>query len=153
MSVKILRAGVEHIALVAPLFDCYRQFYKQEPDLPGATAFLTQRLNHQQSVVFLAVDEDAAPSTGVGFVQLYPSFSSVRMKPILVLNDLFVRQEARHRRVARLLMDAALTLARSTGAARLVLATAKDNLAARSLYLSLGYRLDEEFDHFELPLA
>jgi ribosomal protein S18 acetylase RimI-like enzyme len=151
VNVEIIRAGVEHLALVAPLFDSYRQFYKQEPDLPGATAFLAERLKNQQSVVFLAIDDEASP-TGLGFVQLYPSFSSVRMKPIQVLNDLFVVQEACRRGVARLLMDAALDLARSTGAARLVLSTAKDNLAARSLYLSLGYRVDEEFDHLELPI-
>ncbi len=47
-------------------------------------------------------------------------------------------------------MGAALGLARSTGAACLVLSTAKDNLAARSLYLSLGDRVDEAFDHLKL---
>jgi ribosomal protein S18 acetylase RimI-like enzyme len=46
-----------------------------------------------------------------------------------------------------------LSLARSTGAARLVLSTAKDNGPAKSLYLSLGYRRDEVFDHLELPLG
>lgn len=88
----------------------------------------------------------------MGFVQLYPSFSSVRMRPIWVLNDLFVAEPARRLGVGRLLMDAATTHARATGAARLALSTAKTNLAARSLYLSLGYHLDEEFDHLELPL-
>jgi ribosomal protein S18 acetylase RimI-like enzyme len=74
------------------------------------------------------------------------------MRPIWVLNDLFVVEAARQRGVARLLMDAALGLARSTGAARLVLSTAKDNLAAKTLYFSLGYRVDEPFDHLELNL-
>lgn len=88
----------------------------------------------------------------MGFVQLVPSFSSVRMRPIWIDNDLFVADAARRRGVARLLMDAALGLARSTGAARLVLSTAKDNAAARSLFLSLGYRIDEAFDHLERQL-
>ena len=49
-------------------------------------------------------------------------------------------------------MNAAVKLARSTRAARLALSTAKDNHTARALYLSLGYRIDEEFDHLELAL-
>jgi ribosomal protein S18 acetylase RimI-like enzyme len=148
MSIQIIRAGVEQVSLAARLFDSYRQFYGQKPDLPGATAFLTERLSRGESVLFVAQDGEEP----LGFVQLYPSFSSVRMRPIWVLNDLFVAESARRRGVARLLMDAALALARSTGAARLVLATAKDNGAARSLYLSLGYRVDEAFDHLELTL-
>ena len=148
MSVNVIRAGVEQVAVAAPLFDNYRQFYGQRPDLPGAAAFLTERLSRGESVLFLALDGEAA----LGFVQLYPSFSSVRMRPVWVLNDLFVAGAARRRGVARLLMDAALGLARSTGAARLALSTAKDNAAARSLYLSLGYRIDEAFDHLELSL-
>lgn len=98
--------------------------------------------------MFMALDGEAA----LGFVQLYPSFSSVRLRPIWILNDLFVAGSARRQGIARLLMDAAVGLARSTGAARLVLSTAKDNAAAKSLYLSLGYRIDEAFDHLELPL-
>jgi GNAT superfamily N-acetyltransferase len=153
VGVNIIRAGVENVATVAPLFDRYRQFYGQQPDLPGAAAFLAERLRNQQSVVFLAIDEAISPYAGVGFVQLYPSFSSVRMKFIWILNDLFVDREARRGGVGRLLMNAALNLARSTGAARLVLSTAKGNVPAKSLYLSLGYRQDEEFDHLELPLG
>jgi GNAT superfamily N-acetyltransferase len=152
VGIKVIRAGVDDVNTVAPLLDQYRQFYGQKPDLRGATDFLTERLRARQSVVFLAVEEDDSPAVGLGFVQLYPSFSSVRMRPLWILNDLFVAQQARRGGVARLLMDAALGLARSTGAARLVLSTAKDNVPAKSLYLSLGYRVDEVFDHLELPL-
>jgi GNAT superfamily N-acetyltransferase len=152
MSVEIIRARVEHIELVAPLFDRYRQFYGQPSDPAGASSFLGDRLRQQQSVVFLAVDYGSR-MTGLGFTQLYPSFTSVRMKPLWILNDLFVAEEARRRGVGRLLMDAARDLALSTGAARLVLATAKDNVTAKSLYLRLGYRVDEQFDHLELALG
>jgi len=149
MSVTMTRAGAESVALAAPLFDRYRQFYGQPADLPGAAAFLADRLARGESALYLAIDGEAA----VGFVQLYPSFSSVRLRPIWILNDLFVVESARGQGVARLLMDAALGLACSTGAACLALSTAKDNHAARALYLSLGYHLDEAFDHLELPLG
>lgn len=148
MRVTIIRAEADAVALAAPLFDRYRQFYGQAADLAGAAAFLAERLGRGESVVYLALDGAAA----VGFVQLYPSFSSVRLRPIWVLNDLFVAESARRQGVARRLLDAARDLARSTGAARLTLSTAKDNAAARSLYLSLGYRVDEAFDHLELAL-
>lgn len=75
MNVRVTRAGVGHATAVAPLFDSYRQFYGQRPDLPGATAFMTERLSRGESVVFLALDSEAA----LGFVQMYPSFSSVRI--------------------------------------------------------------------------
>jgi GNAT superfamily N-acetyltransferase len=143
---------MEHVQVVAPLFDRYRQFYGQPSDLAGAAEFLAARLASQQSIVLLAVEGASSGDSGLGFVQLYPSFSSVRMKPIWILNDLFVAEQARQRGIARLLMEAARDLARSTGAARLVLATAKDNMAARSLYLAVGYRMDESFDHLELAL-
>lgn len=151
MGVKTIRAGLEHLDVLACLFDAYRQFYGQEPDLPGARRFLEARMRGRESVVILAVP-DAAPGTGVGFVQLFPSFSSVGMRPIWILNDLFVAPPARRAGVARSLLEAACELARSTGAARIRLSTAKDNEAARALYLAAGYRT-VEFDQYELAVS
>src|SRR5262245_48033081 len=133
MGVQTIRAGLEHLDLLASLFDAYRQFYGQAADLPGARQFLEARLSGRESVAFLAVEE-AAPAAGLGFVQLYPCFSSVGMRPIWVLNDLFVAPQARRRGVARLLLGAARELARSTGAARIRLSTGKSNAAAKALY-------------------
>lgn len=149
MGVKTVRAGLEHLDVLTILFDAYRQFYGQEPDLPGAGRFLEARLRGGDSVVLLAFD---ATGAGVGFVQLYPSFSSVAMKPIWILNDLFVAPQARRAGIARSLLEAACELARSTGAARLRLSTAKDNEAARALYLASGYRV-VEFDQYELAVS
>jgi GNAT superfamily N-acetyltransferase len=151
MTVKTIRAGLEHLDVLVGLFDAYRQFYRQEPDVPGARRFLEARLRGGDSVVFLAVPEDA-PGTGIGFVQLYPSFSSVSMKPIWILNDLFVTPPARRAGVARSLLEAACELARSTGAARLRLSTAKDNGAAKALYAVSGWRR-MEFDQYELVVS
>ena len=151
MNVKTLPAGLEHLDVLTGLFDAYRQFYGQEPDLPGARRFLEARLRGREWVVMLAV-LDAAPGTGVGFVQLFPSFSSVSMEPIWILNDLFVAPQGRRAGVARSLLEAVCELARSTGAARLRLSTAKDNEAAKALYLASGYRM-VEFDQYELALS
>jgi GNAT superfamily N-acetyltransferase len=147
MGVKAVRAGLEHLDVLTGLFDAYRQFYGREPDLPGARRFLEARLRSRESVVLLAVP-DAAPGTGVGFVQLFPSFSSVSLKPIWILNDLFVAPQARRAGVARSLLEAACELARSTGAARVRLSTAKDNEAAKALYAASGWRRID-FDQYE----
>ena len=58
---------------LAALFDLYRQFYKQAPDLVGSENFLHQRITNLQSVIFVVVYNH----TMVGFTQLYPLFSSV----------------------------------------------------------------------------
>jgi ribosomal protein S18 acetylase RimI-like enzyme len=136
--------------VLAGLFDAYRQFYGQGPDLPGARSSLEARLQNKESVAILAVS-DTGPERGVGFVQLCPAFSSVSMRPVWILNDLFVVPEARRAGVARSLLAAASELACSTGAAYLRLSTRKNNEAAKALYVASGYRMTE-FDEFELAV-
>ena len=80
---------------LARLFDEYRQFYEQASDLEGARRFLAERGSRHESVVFLAID--SVSGTAVGFTQLYPSFSSISMKRVWILNDLYVREEYRNR--------------------------------------------------------
>ena len=147
---QIRQATLDDLELVTPLFDAYRQFYQQSPDLPLARAFLRARLGAGESLVYLAEDQEAA----LGFVQLYPLFSSTAPRPgrIWLLNDLYVVPAARGRGVARRLMDRARQLAEETGAGAIELATARSNATAQALYESLGYRRDEQFLHYSLEL-
>ena len=92
MTCNIQRATVFDIEQLVPLFDGYRQFYGASSDLALARRFLSDRMSQNQSVVLLARE---ANGDALGFVQLFPSFSSVRAAPIYVLNDLFVVPEAR----------------------------------------------------------
>ena len=149
MSVTIIQAGLEHLDALTPLFDGYRRFYRQSADVAGAQDFLHDRLRKRDSVILLALDEASVP---LGFTQLYPSFSSVRMRPLWILNDLFVAPEARGRGVGRRLMEAARVRAQEAGMVALSLATEKNNTTAKALYEALGYELDEAFDYYELPL-
>jgi GNAT superfamily N-acetyltransferase len=148
MSVQIVRATIEQLDLVAPLFDAYRQFYGCSPDLAIARDFLRERLERSDSVVFLALEN----GEGVGFTQLYPTFTSVGVGRAWILNDLYVAPAIRRTGVARRLMEAARQFAIESGAAWLELATAKDNERAKALYRSCGYKLDEKFDRFKLTL-
>ena len=134
----ISRAGPADLDALAQLFDAYRQFYGQASDVPRARDWLRSRLRVGESVVLLA-KRDAAI---VGFVQLYPMFSSVRMARTWILNDLFVEAGARRRGVARRLLDAAAKFARDDGAAGISLETMQDNAAARALYRAAGWNED-----------
>ncbi len=135
--------------MIVTLFDAYRQFYGQPSELDRVRAFLKERLAQGDSVLLIA----EADGQALGFTQLYPSFSSVSMAPIFILNDLFVRPEARRSGVARRLLEAAAGRAREAGAIRLTLSTALTNTAAQALYASAGWQRDEVFSvyHYGLP--
>jgi len=132
------------------LFDGYRQFYRQPADLGVARRFLRERAEKAESVILVADDGEGALA---GFVQLYPSFSSVSAARIYVLNDLFVAPAYRQRGVARALLAEAATFGLAVGAARLELSTAHTNTPAQKLYESLGWQKDTEFLHYQLPMA
>lgn len=145
---EIVLANVSHLQDVARLFDQYRVFYNQPSNLPAAEQFLAERFHNQDSSIFLALNKE----TGIGFTQLYPSFSSVSMQRIWILNDLFVLASHRRQGIAKQLMQVAAVYARETGAIRIALATQKQNVAAQALYESLGYQLDQDFKHLTLSL-
>jgi GNAT superfamily N-acetyltransferase len=145
---QVTLASLEHLDEVSRLFDQYRVFYNQPSDLNAATNFLQDRLQDQDSTIFIASEGGSV----VGFTQLYPSFSSVSMKRVWILNDLFVDAPYRKQGIAKLLMSAAEQFARETGAIRLVLATQISNIAAQALYESLGYIEDQDFNHYALRL-
>ena len=149
-QVTIVQAGQSHLSLLAPLFDAYRVFYEKHTDIEAAHDYLLERISNLESVILLALSEDG--HQGLGFVQLYPSFSSLSLKRIWILYDLYVTPGARRQGIGRALMEQAREFAQATGAQRLELSTAKDNLPAQALYKSLGYTRDNDFYYYELGL-
>jgi GNAT superfamily N-acetyltransferase len=145
----IKRATVSDLDDAAPLFDAYRQFYGQRSDVAAARAFLDERLRRDESVIFLALARDDG-GEALGFTQLYPSFSSVSLKRLWILNDLFVGPDVRRGGVGRQLLERAREWAIETQAKGLVLATAVTNSTAQALYESCGWRRDDEFQHYHL---
>lgn len=148
MTVAVRRAAAEDVDSLAPLFDRYRQFYAQAADAGAARNFLSARLQRNESVLLLATLDGAV----AGFTQLYPTFSSVRIARVWVLNDLYVEAGARGRGVARALLQAAADFARADGALRLELETIPDNSAARALYHANGWHPYDGTLRFHLPL-
>lgn len=148
MSITVRQAGLSDADIIAPLFDQYRQFYRQPSHPELARAFIAERLARHESVIFLAQD---AAAEAVGFTQLFPSFTSVSARRIWVLNDLYVTPSSRGNGVGSILLEAARAHAAATGSKRIELSTALDN-PARKLYESHGYMKDDEFIHYSLPL-
>ncbi|CDN45655.1 Uncharacterized N-acetyltransferase YhfO [Paenibacillus sp. P22] len=147
-SISVSRCDAAEAAAVAPLFDQYRIFYGQPSDVEGAHQFLQERLVRGESILFAA----AAEGVPIGFAQLYPVFSSVSMRRVLILNDLYVHAEWRGRGAAKLLLQAVRDCAAAGEARSVQLSTAAGNAAARSLYEQAGYELDTVFLTYELLL-
>ncbi|MBV8123418.1 MAG: GNAT family N-acetyltransferase [Burkholderiaceae bacterium] len=142
MNIAVREAQDTDIHAVAELFDLYRQFYEQVPDLALARQFIEARLSRHESVILVA---ESASSGLLGFCQLYPSFCSVEARPIYALYDLFVLPAARKQGVGRMLLLAAEAKAAKDGMARMDLTTARSNTPAQSLYESLGWVRDDIF--------
>ncbi len=138
----IRKASLEDLNQLAVLFDGYRKFYEQAPNLALATTFIAARINKQESVIFVAENEI---NQLIGFCQIYPSFCSVAAAKIGILYDLFIDLSARKTGAGRALMLAAHEYAANDGLSRLDLSTAKNNHAAQTLYESLGWVRDEIF--------
>lgn len=145
---SIKQATIGDLNQVADLFEQYRLFYQKQPDPKGAHQFIAQRLEKQDSTILLATNDQQA----LGFVQLYPSFSSTSMQLMYILNDLFVAPAARKQQVGKALMNAASDFGRTQQAHSLKLCTAIDNFTAQSLYQQLGYKKIEQFEHYSLML-
>lgn len=149
-SIQISRAATADLADLAPLFDAYRMFYGQPSELTRASAFVGDRLTHDDSVILLARGKDRS---ALGFAQLYPTFSSIACRRAFVLNDLYIVEAARGQGVARALLEAARAHALSVGAASISLETAIDNTRAQALYEAFGLRRDTQFLTYALSLA
>jgi ribosomal protein S18 acetylase RimI-like enzyme len=136
---QICCATPDHLEQLVPLFDAYRVFYDQPSDPDAAREFLNQRLLLRETVIFLALQDQ----TPLGFTQLFPSFTSVGMKRLWILNDLYVVPEVRGQRVGERLIERALQHARASGAKGVVLETAHSNTAGQKLYERMGFSRED----------
>ena len=100
-------------------------------------------------MIFLAEIDGAA----IGFVQLYPSFSSIGTSRTFILNDLFVAPNRRRTGAGRALVEAAIAHARQAEAAGLFLVTGVENTTAQALYEAMGWTRETRFVEYGLSLA
>lgn len=144
MGITVRPATLNDLDQLIPIFDAYGRFYDQQSNLSLARQFLNGRLARNESVVLIAENGGGA---AIGFVQLYPTFSSILAAPMYVLSDLFVVPDGRRRGVGTLLLQSAIEIACATGAVRVELATAMTNSPAQRLYEALGWQRDEFYQY------
>ena len=147
-GVDVVRASEGDLDTLVPLFDSYRQFYHQASNLEGARAFLGERLRLGDATIFLA----RVAGLPAGFAQLYPSFSSVRLGRLWILNDLFVTPGMRRRGVGTALLRRARAHAQSTAAVAMMLRTAHDNTTAQAAYEAEGWARENTFLTYTIGL-
>lgn len=140
---EIIQAGSDYLDALVPLLDGYRAFYKQPSDTRACRAFLQERFQRGDSVVFLAREAGKA----VGFTQLYPSFSTVSLQPLLILNDLFVHPSHRGKGAGAALLKRAQAYCAENGCKGLALETALDN-PAQQLYERMGWQKESHCFHY-----
>ncbi|MAM00357.1 MAG: GNAT family N-acetyltransferase [Alteromonadaceae bacterium] len=148
-NLMVQQASLADVKCVAELFDEYRQFYGQASNVPAARDFLLARASQGESVIFVA----KAAERAMGFVQLFPAFSSVSLARTFILNDLYTRPEGRRGGVATRLLQAAENYAKAVGAIRLTLSTALTNEPAQALYRASGWDQDDQFCVFHRAIS
>ena len=148
---RIVQATLEHLDLLTPMFIKYREFFGELALPDSSRKFLENRLKRKESVIYMALadEEDRL----LGYCQLYPSFSSLSLKRVWILNDIYVAEDARRQLVADRLLQTAKKMAKDTNAIRLRVATSENNLAAQKTYESIGFREDTVFKNYTLELG
>ena len=139
------KATIQDLHQLAELFDQYRVFYHKDSDIPAAENFLKERIENKDSEIFVVENEGKL----VGFVQLYPLFSSTRMKRYWLLNDLYVNENYRGKGFSKELIEEAKTLAKSTNASGVLLETGKSNDIGNQLYPACGFELYDSVNFYE----
>lgn len=145
---RIIPASLDHLDLLTPMFIRYRELYGAMPQAEASKDFLAERLNKQEAIILLAFEED----TLLGFCLVYPSFSSVSLRPMWIINDMYVAEDARRKHIAQQLLKALTEHARSNDVVRLRVSIHASNEIAHRLYESVEFAEDQNFRNYILPL-
>lgn len=145
MKSNTRKATIDDLSQLAQLFDEYRMFYHKSSDISGAEQFISERLENRDSEIFV-VEEDGKLG---GFVQLYPLFSSTRMKRYWLLNDLYVNSNSRGKGYSKVLIEEAKELCRTSDSCGMYLETGKENMIGNQLYPSVGFKKYDEVNFYE----
>lgn len=145
MKDSIRKATEKDLDSLSQLFDEYRVFYHKPSDLAGAKNFLSERIMNKDSEIFVAEDNGKL----VGFVQLYPLFSSTRMKRYWLLNDLYVNPHFRGKGFSKDLIEKAKELCRTSNSCGMYLETGKENTIGNQLYPNAGFKKYDEVNFYE----
>lgn len=146
MQIRISNAVIGDANSIALLFNQYRMFYKLPTNNFASKQFIQERFKLQDSIIMVAKLQKEV----IAFAQIYPSLSSVAMKPIWVINDLFVDENFRKLGAATKILESIERQAIENNIFSIKLATEKNNKAAKKLYELMGFKLNDRFDNYTL---
>lgn len=136
---EIIKATSNDLPLIMPLFDGYRQFYEQPSDLEASSRYITDRLDKSESVIFLVYENLNGKKEGIGFAQLYATFSSVTLKKFWVLHDLYVKDNFRKQGIAKILINKCKEMAHENAPLGIVIESRISNQSAQHLFDAVGF--------------
>ncbi|MCL4155351.1 UNVERIFIED_CONTAM: hypothetical protein GTU68_003696 [Idotea baltica] len=143
--IELRQASIDDLDNLVESFEAYRVWYRKEPNPTAAKQFLRDRINKQESVIFIAEENQSL----LGFTQLYPLFSSTRMKRLWLLNDLFVYPAQRGKGISKKLIEAAKDHCRKTNGCGITLETEISNEIGNKLYLATDFKLNKDHHFYE----
>jgi len=146
---EIRACTIDDLDRLVPAFDSYRQRYRQDSEPSEVEEFLKSLIEEEKSKIFLSYEGDEL----TGFVQLYPSFSSIGLAPIWILNDFYIFGGSNRREIASGLLDAARMLCDASKAIRLEVTTRKENHRLHKIYRDYGFEKDYKYDYYFLRLS
>ena len=114
--------------------------------MEGAQSFIADRLEKKDSEIFVAENDQQEL---VGFVQLYPLFSSTRMEKLWLLNDLFIDPRYRGKEISVRLIERAKKLVKDSSACAMFLETEKSNIIGNNLYPKTGFKFNKSSNFYE----
>ncbi len=143
--IEIRQATPNHLEELVKVFEAYRVWYRKDSNPAEATKFLSERITNKESVIYIAMENNEV----LGFTQLYPLFSSTRMKKMWLLNDLFVYKQHRGKGISKQLINAAKDLCRNTNGCAVMLETEMNNDIGNKLYPATGFDLNTDHNFYE----
>lgn len=145
----IIKSNEKYLDQLVELFGQYRLFCGFERDEKATKEFLKKLMDNEESVLFIAVDTET--DKVMGFVNLYPSYSTLALQRLWILNDLGVAVNFRGRGVSKALITKVQEFAKQTNAIRIELKTEITNATARSLYKSMNFSIDSDNVYYRVP--
>ena len=147
----IRKATIQDLDQLTTLFDQYLVFYKKPSNLEKHKSFLKERIENNEAIIFIAFD-DKIKEKAIGFTLIYPTFSSILLSKILILNDLYVDSTIRNNGTGEKLILKTMELAKELDVKLVRLRTAKNNIIAQGLYHKMGFVRDDLVYSYDLAV-
>lgn len=146
---QIEQLSEKYIDQLIDVVEEYRKFCGFSASYEQTKKFFQYLFTNEKSVTFIAISDN---DEVMGFVNLYPSYSTLALSKIWILNDLAVSSRFRRMGLAQKLIKRVITFAEETGAVRVELKTQITNRGAQKFYSEIGFKVDKDNIYYQVPV-